>query len=161
MALAQDGRRIRSRIVDGFSLTELIVVLAIMATMVMTAAPTLARYWDSWSLQAGARELATTINLGRQLAITTRTPVCVDVHASGVRFRIGGCAGAVWTGPVTDASGTISVSDPATLAVSSNGRLVFTTLGAASPAATYTIRHARTHASRTVVVAGSGRISVE
>jgi hypothetical protein len=38
---------------------------------------------------------------------------------------------------------------------------VFTTLGAASPAATYTLRHARSHASRTVVVAGSGRISVE
>jgi type II secretion system protein H len=161
MGLARGSRPIRGCVAHGFSLAELIVVLGITATVAVTAAPTLARYWDTWSLQAGARELASTINLGRQLAIATRTPVCVDVGSTGVRFRIGGCAGDVWTGPVTDASGTIRVSDPATVAVSSNGRVVFTTLGAASPAATYTLRHARSHASRTVVVAGSGRISVE
>ena len=155
------GQCIRRRLTDGFSLVELVVVLAIAATLGTVAAPTLLSYWDSWSLQAGARELATTINLGRQLAIATRSPVCVDVSGSGLRFRVGGCAGDAWTGPLTDASGKIHISDPATIAVSSNGRLVFTTLGAASPAATYTLRHTRTQASRTVVVAGSGRISVE
>ena len=161
MRPAPGGRRIGSRFADAFTLVELTVVLAITATVTVAAVPTLARYWDNWSLQAGARQLASTINLGRQLAIATRSPVCVDLNATGLRFRVGGCAGDVWTGPVTDASGTILVSDPATLAVSANARLVFTTLGAASPAATYTLRHARTHASRTVVVAGSGRISVE
>jgi Tfp pilus assembly protein FimT len=155
------GRRIGSRFTDAFTLVELSVVLGITATVAVAAAPTLARYWDNWSLQAGARELASAINLGRQLAIATRSPVCVDLNGTGLRFRVGGCTGDVWTGPVTDASGTILISDPATLAVSTNARLVFTTLGAASPAATYTLRHTRTHASRTVVVAGSGRISVE
>jgi type II secretion system protein H len=145
----------------GFSLVELTAVLAVVATVVVVATPTLVGYWENWSLQAGARELASVINLGRQLAISARSPVCVDVSDGGVRFRMGGCAGAVWTGALTDASGAIRISDPATLAVSSNARLVFTTLGAASPAATFTLRHARTQASRTVVVAGSGRISVE
>lgn len=136
-------------------------MLVITATVAVVATPTLLSYWDSWSLQAGARELASAINLGRQLAIATRTPVCVDLSGANLRFRVGGCTGDIWTGPVTDAAGVIRISDPTTLEVSSNARPVFTTLGAASPGATYTLRHARTHASRTVVVAGSGRISVE
>lgn len=146
---------------EGFSLVELTVVLAITAVVAVVAVPTLLSYWDSWSLQAGARELASAINLGRQLAIANRSPVCVDVSGTDLRFRVGGCAGDVWTGPLTDASGSLRISDPAKLVVSSNARLVFTTLGAASPAATFTLRHARTRLSRTVVVAGSGRISIE
>ena len=145
----------------GFSLVELTVLLAITGTVAIVAAPTLLTYWDTWSLQAGARELAVAINLGRQLAIASRTPICVDLSDAHLRFRVGGCAGDVWRGTITDASGSIRISDPATLDVSSNGRPVFTTLGAASPGATFTLRHARTHASRTVVVGGSGRISVE
>jgi prepilin-type N-terminal cleavage/methylation domain-containing protein len=149
------------RTADGFSLTELTVVLGIAGVIGVLGAPTLLSFWDTWSLNAATRELASTINLGRQLAIAARTPVCVDVGDTNVRFRLGGCGGDVWTGPVTDAAGRVRISDPSTLAVSSNARLVFTTLGAASPAATYTLRHARTRASRTVVVAASGRISVE
>ena len=157
----RSGRWIRSRLSEGFSLIELTVVLAITATVAVVAAPTLLSYWDSWSLQAGARELASAINLGRQLAIATRSPICLDLSGTNLRFRVGGCAGDVWTGPLTDPSGSIRISDPTTLVVSSNARLVFTTLGAASPGATYTLRHARTQASRAVVVAASGRISVE
>jgi len=145
----------------GFTLIELMIVLAIGVVLTALATPTLLSYWDSWSLQAGARELASTINLGRQLAIATRTAVCVDLNGGNLRFRVGGCAGTVWTGSATDAAGTIRLADATLLELSSNGRPVFTTLGAASPGATYTVRHARTHASRTVVVAGSGRITVE
>ena len=151
----------RHRCWGGFSLVELTVVLAITAIVTVVATPMLLSYWDSWSLQAGARELASAINLGRQLAIATRSPICVDLNGTNLRFRVGGCAGEVWKGSVTDASGSIRISDPTTVAISSNGRLVFTTLGAATPAATYTLRHVRTQASRAVVVAGSGRISVE
>jgi prepilin-type N-terminal cleavage/methylation domain-containing protein len=161
MGSTSSDEQVRGGAHHGFSLVELTAVLAVVATVAVVATPTLLGYWDSWSLQAGARELASVINLGRQLAISARTPVCLDVIGGAVRFRIGGCTGDVWTGAVTDASGAIRVSDPATLAVSSNARLVFTTLGAASPAATFTIRHARTHASRSVVVAASGRISIE
>ena len=137
------------------------IVLAVTAITAVLATPTLLSYWDTWSLQAGARELASAINLGRQLAIAMRTPVCVDLVGGDLRYRVGGCAGKVWTGPATDAAGTVRISEATPLELSSNGRPVFTTLGAASPGATYTLRHARTRASRTVVVAGSGRVSVQ
>lgn len=161
MRPVRSGRRIHRRLRAGFSLVELTVVLAITAAVAVVAVPTLLSYWDIWSLQAGARELASAINVGRQLAIATRSPICVDLSGTNLRFRVGSCAGDVWTGSVTDASGSIRISDPTTVAISSNARLIFTTLGAASPAATYTVRHVRTHASRAVVVAASGRISVE
>lgn len=161
MPAQHPSRLRRRRFREGFTLVELTVVLAIMATVVVVAAPTVLGYWDSWSLQAGAREVASALNLGRQLAIANRTTICVDLSGAHLQFRVGGCAGDVWTGAVTDAAGRIRIADPPTLDVSSNGRLVFTTLGAASPGATYTVRHARTHASRAVVIAGSGRISVE
>ena len=150
-----------SRFRAGFSLVELSVVLAITGVLTLVATPTLVTYWDTWSVHAAARELAVAMNLGRQLAISTRTSICVDLSGAYLRFRVGGCAGDVWRGSITDASGAIRISDPTTLAMSSNGRPVFTTLGAASPGATYTLRHVRTRATRTVVVGGSGRISVE
>jgi prepilin-type N-terminal cleavage/methylation domain-containing protein len=145
----------------GFSLVEVMVVLAITAALGVVATPSLLSYWHTAALQAGARELATVMNLGRQLAISRKTAVCVDVTGTNVRLRIGGCNGILWTGPVTDAAGVVRISDPATLEIASNGRVIFTALGAASPSATYTVTHARTQASRAVVVAASGRISVE
>jgi len=145
----------------GFTLVELAVVLSIAGILAAVSAPALLSYWDSAALHAAARELASTINLGRHVAIATKTPVCVEVTGAALRFRMGGCAGHAWTGAVTDASGAIHVSGEATLHASSNARLVFTALGAASPSATYTLTHTRTRASRSVVVAASGRISVE
>lgn len=145
----------------GFSLLELTVLLAVIGVLSGLAAPSLVGFWRTASLQAGARELASVLNVGRQLAISRKTPVCVDVAATGVRLRMGGCSGSSWTGALTDGSGLIRISDPATLEVSSNARVMFTPLGAAAPSATYTVRHVHTLASRAVVVAGSGRISVE
>jgi prepilin-type N-terminal cleavage/methylation domain-containing protein len=145
----------------GFGLVELLAVLAITGAVAGLAVPSLLRYWQVLSLQAGARELASTMNLGRQLAISRKTSVCVDLSGTSVRLRIGGCGGPFWTGPVTDAQGVIHISDPATLEISSNARVVFTALGAAIPSATYTVTHVRMQTSRAVVVAGSGRVSVE
>lgn len=161
MAPRGAGTRLRIDIDRGFSLVELMVALAITAVLAVVAVPSLLSYWQTSSLRAGARELASAMNLGRQLAISRKTAVCVDLTGTNVRLRVGGCSGPFWTGPVTDAAGVIRISDPATLKVSSNARVIFTALGAASPSATYTVTHARTQTSRAVVVAASGRISVE
>jgi type II secretion system protein H len=145
----------------GFTLAELLVVLAIAGALAALVAPTFSSYARTAALQAAARELATSINLGRQLAISRNTTVCVEVaSATNIRLRTGGCAGAVWTGPGTDASGAIRISDSSALQISTTANVVFTSLGAASPAGTFTLANPVNNGTRTVVVAATGRVSV-
>jgi type II secretion system protein H len=145
----------------GFTLAELMVVLAITGVLATLVVPMLTSYAGTATLQAAARELATSINLGRQIAISRNTTVCVEVSApTNIRLRTGGCGGAVWTGPGTDASGAIKISDTSELRIGTTANVVFTSLGAASPAGTYTLTNPATNASRTVVVAATGRVSV-
>jgi prepilin-type N-terminal cleavage/methylation domain-containing protein len=145
----------------GFALAELMVVLAVAAVLATFVAPTLWSYARTAALQAAARELATSINLGRQIAISRNTTVCVAVaSAKNIRLRTGGCGGAVWIGPGTDGSGAISISDASALHISATANVVFTSLGAASPAGTYTLTDPVNNGTRTVVVAATGRVSV-
>lgn len=146
----------------GFTFAELMLVVAIIGILSVLAAPTLWSYIQTSALQAGARELATAINLGRQLAIARNTTVCVEVTGTNIRLRTGGCLGTIWTGPGTDSTGVIKVSDPGTLQVSAlGGNVVFTNLGAANPGGAYTVRNPVDNRTRTVVVASSGRVSVQ
>src|SRR5439155_21473695 len=110
----------------GFTLVELVVILAIAGVLAALAAPTLSSYARTSALQAAARELATSINLGRQIAISRNTTVCVEVAtATHIRLRTGGCGGAIWTGPGTDGSGAIKISDSSTLQISTTANVVF------------------------------------
>jgi type II secretion system protein H len=144
----------------GFTLAELMVVVAILGILAVLAAPTLFSYIQTSALQAGARELATAINLGRQLAIARNTTVCVEVTGTNIRLRTGGCLGTIWTGPATDSTGLIKVSDPGTLQISTTANAVFTNLGAASTPGIYTVRNPVDSKTRTVTVAPSGRVSI-
>ena len=145
----------------GFTLAEIIVVLAITGALATLVTPALSSYARTAALQAAARELATSINLGRQVAISRNTTVCVEVASlTNIRLRTGGCGGAIWTGPGTDGSGAIKISDSSTLQISTTANVVFTNLGAASPAGTYTLTDPVNNGTRTVVVAATGRVSV-
>jgi Tfp pilus assembly protein FimT len=139
---------------------ELLLALALVGTLSVLVAPALVSYAKASAMEAGARELATVINLGRQVAISQNTAVCVEIVGTSVRLRQGGCAGTAWTGPGTDGAGVIKLSDPGTLVVSSTANVVFSNLGAASPAGTYTVARAGDDRTRTVVVAATGRVSV-
>ena len=145
----------------GFTMAEIMVVLAIAGVLAVLVVPTLSSYARTVTLQAAARELATTINLGRQVAISGNTTVCVEVSApTHIRLRTGGCGGAIWTGPGTDGAGAIKISGSSALRLSTTANVVFTSLGAASPAGTYTVTNPDTNGTRAVVVAATGRISV-
>ena len=144
----------------GFTLVELMVVVAITGALATLVAPTLLSYASTAALQAAARELATSINLARQIAISRNTTVCVELAAPAyLRLKTGGCSGPVWTGAGTDGSGAIKISDSA-FHVSTTANVVFTSLGAASPAGTYTVTNPVSNGTRTVVVAATGRVSV-
>ena len=136
------------------------LVLALVGILSALAVPTFVSYAKASALEAGARELATVINLGRQIAISQNTAVCVEVVGPNVRFRKGGCGGAIWTGPGTDGAGAIKLSESGALVVSATTNVVFNNLGAASPAGTYTVASSGDGRTRTVVVAATGRVSV-
>jgi prepilin-type N-terminal cleavage/methylation domain-containing protein len=145
----------------GFTLAEIMVVLAIVGALATLVTPALSSYARTAALQAAARELATSINLGRQLAISRNTTVCVEAASlTSIRLRVGGCGGAIWTGPGTDGSGAIKISDSSALQINTTAHVVFTSLGAASPAGTYTLTSPAIGGTRTVVVAATGRVSV-
>lgn len=145
----------------GFTLVEIMVVLAIAGVLATLVAPALTSYARTATLQAAARQLATSINLGRQVAISRNTTVCVEVAPpASIRLRTGGCSGAIWAGPGTDGAGAIKISDASALQISTTANVVFTGLGAASPAGTYTLTNPASNGTRTVVVAATGRVSV-
>ena len=120
----------------GFALIELMLMVAITGALAVLVAPALIGYARTSALQAGARELSTVLNLGRQIAITQNIAVCVEVIGAAIRFRQNGCGGTAWNGPGTDGTGIIRISEPSTFLVRSTANVVFTSLGAASPAGT-------------------------
>ena len=144
----------------GFTLAELMAAMAVAGLVAVLVAPSLVSYARTSALQAVARELAAAINLGRQIAITHNTAVCVEAGGASIRLRRGGCGGAVWTGPGTDAGGGIRISEAGSFVISTTANVVFSDLGAASPAGTYTVTNRANGATRAVVVAATGRISV-
>jgi len=144
-----------------FTLAEIMVVLTMFGVLATLVTPALWSYSRTATLQAAARGLATSINLGRQVAISRNTTVCVEVASpTNIRLRTGGCGGPIWTGPGTDGSGAIKISDSGALHISATANVVFTSLGAASPAGTYTLTNPVNNETRTVVVAATGRVSV-
>ena len=67
-------------------------------------------------------------------------------------------AGAVWTGPGTDAAGNLKTPDGVTLTATADP--IFSYLGAAAPAATYTVTNTQNAATLNLCVAASGRIRI-
>ena len=142
----------------GFGLVELVVVMAVIGILTVLATPTFLTYLRAAKVRAGAQELATAINLGRQLAITRNTTACVQLSGTNILVRIGGCGGTIWTGPGTDGSGAIRLQSG--LQVSHIGPdVVFTSLGAASPGGLYRVTNPD-GGIRMVQVLTSGRVSV-
>ena len=142
----------------GFSVIELIVVCAIMGILAAASVPFFLRYYQSAALKAATEEVATFLNQGRQLAIKENQPVCVQRTSTALRFRVNGCSGTTWLGPGTDSAGNLSL--PAGFTVASTADPVFSYLGAASPASTFTVTNARDGRTLTVTVSASGRVRI-
>jgi prepilin-type N-terminal cleavage/methylation domain-containing protein len=151
----------RSRLSNerGFGLTELIVVLALIAVLSVFAVPNLLTYWQTSTLGAGADEMASILARARAMAITENTTVCVERSSTYVQYRKPGCGGAVWAGRGTDSAGAIRLASGLTVSAAT-ASVVFTNLGAASTAGTYTVTNPKTSQSRTVIVDASGQVRI-
>jgi prepilin-type N-terminal cleavage/methylation domain-containing protein len=143
---------------SGFSIAEIAVVVAILGILAVLATPTFVTYYQGARLRLAAEEVSTFLNQGRQIGIKENVGVCARITATAMRYHLGSCGGAVWVGAGTDAAGNIGIPQDITLTTTADP--VFSYLGAASPAATYTVTNTQTGATLRVFVTGSGRISI-
>ena len=144
----------------GFSLAELMVVMAITGLVAAASTPWMITYWRSATLRAAGEELAAGLNRARQLAIAQNQSVCVEVVNTRYRYRLNGCGGTIWTGPGTDVNGYYRLANNVTLATPATNP-AFTYLGAAAPGATLTITNPQGGATRNVVISVSGRVQIQ
>ena len=150
-------RRIGAR---GFTLAELGVALALAALLSAIATPALYSYRHALALRAGARELAGAITHARQLAISLNAPVCVAVAGGSVkleRVSANACTGA----PLPAAVPAVLPLASGLIVESAGPKVILTSLGAATPGGSYTVTHPVTGARLRVIVAASGRVSIQ
>jgi Tfp pilus assembly protein FimT len=143
----------------GLGLTELIVVVALIGVMGLLATPSLLTYWRSSSLTAGAEELASVMHRARALAIRQNTSVCVERSGSSLRLRTVSCGGTIWTGAGTDSAGLITISN--SLQVGGAASAVFTNVGGASTAGTFSVTDPTTSYSRNVQITSTGQVIIQ
>lgn len=136
------------------------MALAVVAILCAITAPTLVGYRHATALRAGAQELAAAINHARQLAISLNAPVCVAVGVGGLRLE--GVSGNACTGAALRVAGSATIELASGLLIENAGpKVILTSLGAAIPGGSYTVVHPVTGTSLRVVVAASGRVSVQ
>jgi Tfp pilus assembly protein FimT len=140
----------------GFSLAELSVLMAVIGTLFVLSLPTFLSYYQSAQIRAAASDVASQLNLGRQMAIQRNQSICVSIGSAAPQYYLGGCGGTLLFGVTTDTYGNAASHNGITLSTTANP--VFNNLGAATPAATITV----TQGPRTlrVIVSSSGRVTV-
>ena len=145
---------------SGFTMAELLVIIAIIGIIAVTGTPLFLSFLEGQQTRGAAQQVATLLNQARQLAITTNTSYRVEVDMAGNRLRfVNTSNNSPWTGPGTDTQGYRRLENQARLvAVTANP--TFNPLGTAG-AGTITTQNARGSSSRDVVVSSSGRIRIQ
>jgi len=145
-------------------MTDLLVTLAIASIVGALAWPWFSTFLKASRLKAAAQEVVTIVNGARQLAIARNTLVCMTLNANAAVYRLGtsaSCAGGtLYTGAMTKADGTIPLANSMEISATT-ANVVFTNLGNASTAGTYTVRDPTTNLTLSVVVAASGRVTIQ
>jgi prepilin-type N-terminal cleavage/methylation domain-containing protein len=144
--------------VGGFTVTELVVVVAVIGIIMAVSAPVLFSYLRTSALRAGAEEVATVLNRARQLAIKDNRSMCVTNDGSRVQYQIGTCGGTIWAGPGTDSGGFIQLANNISV---TSGQVVFTYIGTATTGTSYTVTSPQDGSSLRVNVTAAGRISID
>jgi Tfp pilus assembly protein FimT len=141
-----------------------VITLAVMGIVASIGYPYFSGFLKAAKVKAGAQELATIVNGARQLAIARNTLVCIVLDSNKAKYMVGTSAacsgGTAYTGAGTRSDGTIPLQNTMQISAST-ANVVFTNLGAASTAGTFTVRDPQTNKTLSVVVAASGRVTIQ
>ncbi len=148
----------RAGVSQGFSMLELLFVIAIIGIVALITTPLFLSYLQAATVRTGAAEIQSGLNRAKQFAVTTRQNICVQLVAGGYRFLQGGCGGAAWVGLGTDTTGTFRFPNNVT-ATNAGTSPIFTQFGTASQTGTLTVTGPG-GITLTVSVSPSGRITV-
>lgn len=144
----------------GFTLAELVILIAVIGILSVMAVPAFLRYYQAATLKSGAQQFVAMINQARELAIKENGNVCVKLSSTTqMTYALNTCTGTAWVGAGTDAAGNINL--PTGITATSSANPIFNYVGSALPAATFTLTNTQTSATLTVAVAASGRVTVQ
>src|SRR6266542_6333891 len=119
-----------NRVMAGYSMVELALVMAIVGLLSVLATPLFLTYYQASRLRVAAEEVAAFVNQGRQLGIRENNGVCVHISSTALEYFLGSsCTGAAWLGPGTDAAGNVKVPEGVTLAAEGGTDPIFNYLG--------------------------------
>jgi type II secretory pathway pseudopilin PulG len=138
----------------GYSLAELMAVLACIGVLFSIAAPSVAHWQKEWTLWGCTRNLETSLQWGRMHAISSNAPILFEIDAGQQRFY--------WKDPQSGDpySGTIrDLSRGVRIVGYPKRSLRFYQHGNAAPAGTFTLEGET--GSYSVVVSPGGRIRVQ
>lgn len=132
----------------GFSLAELLIVLAIMGILAAIAAPNLAHYMAERRLNGAARMLMSDLMAARQMAVTQNINITVAFTSSRL-YTITG-----------DATARDIQRDYYDVSLAASGNPIFYPRGTAL-GTTVTVTSSRTGVSKYVKVATTGRVKID
>ena len=136
---------------NGFSVPELLVVVAIAAILVAFAVPCFVRIQKEWSLWSSARMVETSLQWGRMRAIASNSSVLFEIEEDGRRC--------MWRDPSTGdifATTAWDMAGGARIVSSPRTPLRFYPRGNAVPSGTYKVEGET--GSYSIVVTPGGRI---
>jgi Tfp pilus assembly protein FimT len=142
----------------GFSLTELVVFIAVVGVLFVMTVPFFVRYYQAAAARADVQEVITLFNQARELAVRQNDTVCVTLPTNTrMVLRLSNCAGTVWTGAGTDGAGNVNL--PQGFTIGPLNTVTFNYLGAAGAATTYTMTNSTTSATSSISIALTGRVT--
>jgi prepilin-type N-terminal cleavage/methylation domain-containing protein len=138
---------------QGFSLLELVLVLAVVGLLLGIALPQLSGALDRIEVDSVAHQISGAHQRARLLALARGTVVVLSVSPQQLVIRLSGEAATVWSQPGPSASGVALQG--------ADRQFTFSPVGMTLGLSNATIHLTRGSAARSVIVSRLGRIRIE